>query len=95
MFYNEIMKKNVFTEFGKKIILKQFLSFYIPDESKVTPEWNFYKYLVNHEGKILNVYPPRVSVDHAFDEVHKAVKKARRASKQKPKTVKKELHNEL
>ena len=79
----------------EKKILKQFLSFYIPDESKVTPEWNFYKYLVNHEGKILNVYPPRVSVDHAFDEVHKAVKKARRASKQKPKTVKKELHNEL
>ena len=50
---------------------------------------------MNHEGKILNVYPPRVSVDHAFDEVHKAVNKARRASKQKPKTVKKELHNEL
>ena len=89
------MKKRLFSLNLEKKFLKQFLSFYIPDESKVTPEWNFYKYLVNHEGKILNVYPPRVSVDHAFDEVHKAVKKARRASKQKPKTVKKDLHNEL
>ena len=32
---------------------------------------------------------------HAFDEIHKAVKKSQKASKQKPKTVKKELHNEL
>ena len=89
------MKKRLFSLNLEKKFLKQFLSFYIPDESKVTPEWNFYKYLVNHEGKVLNVYPPRVSVEHAFDEIHKAVKKARRASKQKPKTVKKELHNEL
>ena len=68
---------------------------YISDESQIIPEWNFYKYLVNHEGKVLNVYPSRIPVEDAFEEIQKAVKKAQKASKQKSKTVKKELRNEL
>ena len=65
------------------------------DESKVVPQWNFYKYLINHEGKVVQVYPPRVSVNEAFDDILRLVKKARLASQQKPKTVKKDLKDEL
>ena len=42
-----------------------------------------------------NVFPSRVSVNDAFDEIMKLVKKARLASKKKPKTVKKDLKDEL
>ena len=65
------------------------------DESKISPQWNFYKYLINHEGKVVQVYPPRISVNEAFDDIIKLVKKARLVSKQKPKTVKKDLKDEL
>ena len=65
------------------------------DESNISPEWNFYKYLINHEGKVVQVYPPRISVNEAFDDIIKLVKKARLVSKQKTKTVKKDLKDEL
>ena len=65
------------------------------DVSMISPQWNFYKYLINHEGKVVQVYPPRISVNEAFDDIIKLVKKARLVSKQKPKTVKKDLKDEL
>merc|ERR1712001_747947 len=65
------------------------------DESKVVPQWNFYKYLINHEGNVVQVYPPRVSVNEAFDDILRLVKKARLASQQNPKIVKKDLKDEL
>ena len=68
---------------------------FIVAESKVKPEWNFYKYLFSHEGKILGVYPSRVSVNDAFNDIQKAVKAAQKASKEKPKVVKKDLKEEL
>jgi len=68
---------------------------HIIDESEIQPKWNFYKYLINHEGKVANVFPSRVSVNDAFDEIIKLVKKSRLASKKKPKTVKKDLKDEL
>ena len=68
---------------------------FIVDQSKVKPEWNFYKYLFSHEGKILGVYPSRVSVNDAFNDIQKAVKAAQKASKEKPKVVKKDLKEEL
>ena len=68
---------------------------FLTEESKVTPEWNFYKYLVDHEGKIVSVHPPRVPVTDIFEEVEKNVKKARKAAKRKNSTVKKDLKEEL
>ena len=68
---------------------------FIVAQSKVKPEWNFYKYLFSHEGKILGVYPSRVSVNDAFNDIQKAVKAAQKASKEKPKVVKKDLKEEL
>ena len=75
--------------------IPQFFHFPITEESGISPEWNFYKYLVNHDGEILNVYPSRVPVEDTFEEIQKAVKKAKKASKEKPKTVKKDLKEEL
>ena len=65
---------------------------YLAEESQVVPQWNFYKYLIDHKGQIHQVYPPRISVNEAFDEIQKLVKKAKLAAKR---IVKKELKDEL
>ena len=87
------VRKEQFQFFLTSIL--QFFQNPITEESGISPEWNFYKYLVNHEGEILNVYPSRVPVEDTFEEIQKAVKKAKKASKEKPKTVKKDLKEEL
>lgn len=43
----------------------------------------------------MQVLPPRVSVNEAFGEIQKAVKKAKLSAQRQPKTVKKELNDEL
>ena len=48
------------------------------------PEWNFFKYLVNHEGKVLNVWGPRDTIDSIFDEVQDAVNAAKAAAAADP-----------
>jgi len=68
---------------------------YIVQVSQVQPEWNFYKYLFSHDGKILGAYPSRFSVNDAFNDIQKAVKIAQKASKEAPKVVKKDLKEEL
>ena len=68
---------------------------YIVQVSQVQPEWNFYKYLFSHDGKILGAYPSRFSVNDAFNDIQKAVKVAQKASKEAPKVVKKDLKDEL
>lgn len=68
---------------------------FLAETSKITPQWNFYKYLIDHEGRIVQVYPSRISVNEAFDDIHKLVKKARLVSKRKPTVVKKDLKEEL
>ena len=68
---------------------------YIVQVSQVQPEWNFYKYLFSHDGKILGAYPSRFSVNDAFNDIQKAVKVAQKVSKEAPKVVKKDLKEEL
>ena len=68
---------------------------YIVQVSQVQPEWNFYKYLFSHDGKILGAYPSRFSVNDAFNDIQKAVKVAQKASKEAPKVVRKDLKEEL
>ena len=68
-----------------------------------TPTWNFFKYLVDHTGKVVEVFPTRDSLwkydaydTGAYNLVKKYVKEAKRYAKQvKPKIVKKELREEL
>ena len=66
--------------------------FLLPETSSVTPEWNFTKYLLDHEGRILGVFPPTVPVEDIYDQVEKAVKAAEDAD---PNFVPPSKHNEL
>ena len=47
------------------------------------PDWNFYKYLMDHEGKLIGVYPTRTPVGDLFNIIEKAVQKAKTAPKNK------------
>lgn len=67
---------------------------FLTDKSNVTPEWNFYKYLVDHNGQVLHAYPPKVPVSDIFGDVERAVKNARKEGK-KGSTLKKDLKEEL
>ena len=74
---------------------------YLAKESGIEPKWNFYKYLIDHTGKVAEVYPSQTSLwkhDPAgiYPKIKKMVKKAKQFAKEaKPKTVKKELREEL
>ena len=44
--------------------------------SGVTPQWNFYKYLLDHHGNLLQVWPPQTPVEDIYDAVEAAVHEA-------------------
>jgi len=46
---------------------------FLTGTSGITPEWNFYKYLLDHHGNIIQVWPPRTPVEDIFDAVERAV----------------------
>merc|ERR1719334_780864 len=46
---------------------------FLTDTSGIFPEWNFYKYLLDHHGNIIQVWPPRTPVEDIFDAVERAV----------------------
>ena len=48
------------------------------------PDWNFWKYLINHEGVPLAAYGPRTSVEEMMPFVLKAVKEANSVDNSKP-----------
>ena len=52
------------------------LRFEIAGESHIEPEWNFYKYLFDHEGKLVKVFPAQTSVEEIFDIVERKVRLA-------------------
>jgi len=62
-------------------------------ESGDEPRWNFYKYLIDHKGKVVDVFPPTNSVGSIFSAVERLVDKAR-ASKSNKKSKKKELRDD-
>jgi len=74
---------------------------YLVKASGVIPDWNFYKYLVDHTGKVVVVFPTKMPLwiqdpQGAYDHIRDYVKKAKKYSKEvKAKVVKKELRNEL
>lgn len=49
---------------------------YLTDQSGVVPQWNFYKYLLDHHGQILGAWPPQTPVEDIFDMVERAVHEA-------------------
>jgi len=60
------------------------------------PMWNFYKYLVDHRGKVVKVFPTNVDPEALYHAVEVTVNKAKKElSKKKKKSVKKELKEDL
>ena len=49
---------------------------YLTDNSGVVPKWNFYKYLLDHHGNIIQVWPPQTPVEDIFEAVQRAVQDA-------------------
>lgn len=74
---------------------------YLAKETGIEPKWNFFKYLIDHTGKVVEVFPSKTSLwkhdpEGIYNKIKKMVKEAKRFSKEtKPKTVKKELREEL
>ena len=74
---------------------------YLAKETGIEPKWNFFKYLIDHTGKIVDVFPSKTSLwkhdpEGIYQKIKKMVKEAKKFSKEtKPKTVKKELREEL
>ena len=66
---------------------------HLVDQSGVAPEWNFYKYLVSHTGKVVHVYSPKTSVKSIFNSIESLVKAARDFGMKA--SVKKDLKTEL
>ncbi|XP_006818548.1 glutathione peroxidase 7-like [Saccoglossus kowalevskii] len=50
---------------------------YLSGVSKKEPTWNFWKFLVDHKGHVINSYGPWISVDSIYPEIIAAVRKAR------------------
>ena len=50
---------------------------FITEQSKTTPQWNFYKYLINANGQVIGAWGPRVGVDHMRQYIDNAVREAK------------------
>ncbi len=49
-----------------------------PDESGVTPTWNFFKHLVDHRGQLLATFPTGSNANDLVEAVEKAVTNAQK-----------------
>jgi len=80
------IRKVVFSQYGAKFTVFQKVEVfgpksspvwkYLTDNSGVVPEWNFYKYLLDHHGNIIQVWPPQTPVEDIFEAVQRAVQDA-------------------
>ncbi|XP_046407160.1 glutathione peroxidase 7-like [Ischnura elegans] len=50
------------------------------EQSKLQPDWNFYKYLVSHDGVVINAWDTKTSVEDIFPDIERAVKVAESVS---------------
>eukprot|EP00094_Tigriopus_californicus_P013184 TCALIF_12750-PA protein Name:"Similar to Timm17b Mitochondrial import inner membrane translocase subunit Tim17-B (Mus musculus)" AED:0.11 eAED:0.11 QI:132/0.8/0.66/1/0.8/0.83/6/234/373 len=64
---------------------------YIKGVTGVAPNWNFYKYLVDHEGTLVHIFGPDVSVEDTFDQIQGLVDQAKAAKKISDESPKSEL----
>jgi len=46
---------------------------YLINESSVHPEWNFYKYLVDPNGKVIKGWTTKATIEEIFDDIKSAV----------------------
>ncbi|XP_067928681.1 glutathione peroxidase 7-like [Watersipora subatra] len=50
---------------------------YLIEESKTTPQWNFYKYLVDAHGQVIGAWGPKADVYHIKPYVEDAINDAK------------------
>ncbi|GFS13559.1 glutathione peroxidase [Elysia marginata] len=46
---------------------------YLTATSKEVPKWNFFKYLVDHNGVVVNVWGPQVDPEDVREDIQKAI----------------------
>lgn len=69
-------KKVKFPVFGKINVIDNDVPAawqYLIDESGTAPSWNFFKYLVNEHGEVMDSWGPWISVDEIYPIVQEAV----------------------
>ena len=49
---------------------------YLTMNSGVVPQWNFYKYLLDHHGQVVGAWPAQTPVEDIYDVVERAVHEA-------------------
>ncbi|XP_076060241.1 uncharacterized protein LOC143036580 [Oratosquilla oratoria] len=47
------------------------------EQSSVAPEWNFYKYLVDEDGKVIDVWGTKTTIEELFEIIQAAVNRAK------------------
>ena len=47
--------------------------YYDSGQSSVHPEWNFYKYLVDHNGRVVKGWSTKSTIVDIFDDIKRAV----------------------
>ena len=55
---------------------KYYLNYFILGTSNITPDWNFYKYLVGPDGQVLRVYKPQEGLDALIGDIRREVEDA-------------------
>ena len=69
---------------------------FITKEAKMEPDWNFYKYLIDHTGKVVHAYTSLTPVETILDTITKYVNVAKQfAMESKLKEQKTKAHGEL
>ena len=53
----------------------------LSEQTSREPEWNFYKYLVDVDGTVLNAWGTRTDIEEIFNEVQDAVNQAKSKKK--------------
>ena len=48
---------------------------FLPEQTGKEPTWNFWKYIIDHNGKVLHAYGPKVSVLDLYNQLYNLVKK--------------------
>ena len=59
-------------------------TFVCTDKTNQVPNWNFWKYLVSHEGEVLGAWSPRTDVTEIMTDIVSATRVATTADGSQP-----------
>ena len=52
----------------------------LTDKSGMQPDWNFWKYLVDHNGKVVDAWGPWMDPDRLYNIISQTISKAEKAA---------------